>query len=76
MLKKYIWNILIAIDQFFNAVLGGDSDETISSRMGKHVAKRDCPFCNFVCKALNLFQKDHCVKSIEVDEGKNSTFKG
>jgi hypothetical protein len=71
-MKKYIWNILISLDQFCNTLLGGDPDETMSSRMGKHLAKHDCPFCNFICKLLNLIQKDHCVKSIEKDEGKNA----
>ena len=75
-MKRYIWNILISIDQFINTVLGGDPDETISSRMGKHLAKHDCPFCNFMCGLLNLIQKDHCVKSIEADEGKDQVFKG
>jgi hypothetical protein len=69
MVKHYIWNILISIDQFFNAMLAGDPDETISSRMGKNIAKKNCPICNLICKFLNLFQKDHCVKSIEKDEG-------
>jgi len=67
--KRYFWNILVSIDQLFNTVFGGDPDETISSRMGKHLAKHDCPFCNLMCKLLNLFEKDHCVKSIEKDEG-------
>jgi hypothetical protein len=67
--KRYFWNILVSIDQFFNTISGGDPDETISSRMGKHLAKHDCPFCNFMCKLLNLFQKDHCIKSIEKNEG-------
>jgi hypothetical protein len=40
-MKQYIWNILISIDQFFNTIFGGYPDETISSRMGKHLAKRD-----------------------------------
>ena len=39
---KYVWNILIAIDQFFNALFGGDPDETISSRAGKYHLKRNC----------------------------------
>ncbi|MGV3466385.1 MAG: hypothetical protein ACO1OT_13960 [Heyndrickxia sp.] len=68
-MKRYFWNILVSVDQFFNTVFGGDPDETISSRMGKHLAKHDCPFCNLMCKLLNLFEKDHCVKSIEKDEG-------
>ena len=72
MVKKYIWNILISIDQFLNTLAFGDPDETISSRMGKHLAKHDCPFCNFMCGLLNKIQKDHCVKSIEKDEGKDA----
>jgi hypothetical protein len=69
--NQYIWNILISVDQLANTILLGDPDETMSSRMGKHMAKHDCPFCNFICKLLNLIQKDHCVKSIELDEGKD-----
>lgn len=48
LVKKYIYNILIGIDQLCNAILGGDPDETISSRLGKHVAKHDSPFANFI----------------------------
>lgn len=68
-MKSYLWNILIAIDQFTNTLLSGYPDETLSSRMGKHLAKRDCVFCNFICRLLNAIQKDHCQKSIERDEG-------
>lgn len=35
-IKQYIRNILIAIDQLANALLGGDPDWTISSRLGKN----------------------------------------
>lgn len=34
--KKYAINVLIAIDQLFNALFYGDPDETISSRLGKN----------------------------------------
>lgn len=68
-MKQYAWNLLISLDQLCNTILGGYPDETMSSRMGKHLAKHDCPFCNLLCKCLNLFQKDHCVKAIERDEG-------
>lgn len=68
-MKRYIINILIAIDQFLNTVMGGDPDETISSRMGKHVAKKDSPFCNLICKLLNYVDPNHCTKSIEKDRG-------
>lgn len=68
-MRRYFWNILISIDQFFNTLFGGFPDETISSRMGKHLASRDCLFCNFMCGLLNLIDKNHCYKSIERDEG-------
>lgn len=68
--------MLISIDQLFNTLLGGDPDETISSRMGKHLAKHDkCPVCNFLCKLLNKIQPNHCIRAIENDEGKDQVFK-
>lgn len=75
MIKKYLFNILISIDQLCNTILGGDPDETMSSRMGKHLANHvKCPVCTLLCRMLNIIQKDHCVKSIEKDEGKDQTF--
>ena len=67
---KYLWNILISLDQFANTVALGDPDETLSSRMGKQ--KKTCKFCFYVCKLLSLIDKRHCEKSIELDEGKDS----
>lgn len=32
---KYIYNILIALDQFVNVIFSGDPDETISSAVGR-----------------------------------------
>lgn len=69
MIKRYIWNVLISLDQLLNTLFAGDPDETISSRMGKRARKGDrLGIC--VCKVLNFFDKDHCEKSIETDEGK------
>lgn len=69
---RYIWNILIAIDQFANTILGGDPDETISSRMGKLIAERKCRLCKMICRVLDWFEIHHCQKSVETDEGKNA----
>ena len=66
-MRKYIWNVLIAFDHLCNATLGGNVDETISSRMGRNLAKKDCVLCNFLCSLLNLIQKNHCVKAINND---------
>ena len=35
-MKKYLFNILIALDQFVNTILGGSPDECISSRAYDH----------------------------------------
>jgi hypothetical protein len=67
MVARYLWNFLIALDQFANTILGGSPDETISSRLGKRVDTSR--FACVICKVLDLFQKDHCKKSIELDEG-------
>jgi len=73
MLRKYFWNLLVALDQFVNTVLFGDPDETISSRLGKWL---DLPqntwrynVASFVCKILRRFDENHCKNSIEKDEG-------
>lgn len=69
--SKYLWNILLGVDQLLNTLIGGDPDETISSRAGKLVdtSRVACVLCRF----LNWFDKEHCKKSIEPDEGSNST---
>lgn len=64
----YFWNLLIAVDQLINTLLGGFPDETISSRAAK--AHRDGAAWGCVlCKLLDAFDKDHCTKNIELDEG-------
>lgn len=66
-LKKYIWNVLIAIDQLANALLLGDPDETISSRIGKIRHKNK--FADFLSRLLHLIDKNHVEESREDDEG-------
>jgi hypothetical protein len=70
-MKRYIWNILISVDQLFNTLLAGDPDETLSSRMGKRARKGD-KFAKCFCKVLDIVDKNHCEKSIEYDEGKKT----
>lgn len=70
MIKKYIWNILISIDQLFNTLFGGDPDETISSRLGKKLRAGDpSDLEEDMCDVLDSIDPDHCAKSIEDDEG-------
>jgi hypothetical protein len=69
-MKHYFWNILISADQLANTLLGGDPDETISSRMGKRAIKGD-RLGGIICRLLDMFDKGHCKKSIEEDEGQH-----
>ncbi len=67
-MSKYFWNILISIDQFFNTLMGGDPDETISSRAAK---SRDTNVAaDMLCYILDKLDANHCEDSIEEDEGK------
>jgi hypothetical protein len=72
-MKRWLLNILIAIDQLVNAVCGGDPDETISSRCGKVVKKSR--FAYWLCRFLNLLDPRHSERSIEADECKNAVLK-
>lgn len=73
-MKRYLLNLAIAVDQGWNAFLGGHPDETISSRVGK-AALRGGWFA-LACERLidwlflNLAgEREHCANSIEWDEG-------
>jgi hypothetical protein len=78
--SKYLWNILVAIDQMVNTLCGGDPDETLSSRMGKWVIQGEKKgLRKYIYKIANwvveLFEKDHFKKSIEEDEGSRRILK-
>ena len=79
-IKRWIWDLLIATDQWFNVLLKwplnrvfgirgfGYPDETISSVLGKHYGQ--CRLCRAVCRVLSRVLGDkHCRRAIEDDEG-------
>lgn len=72
--RRYGWNLLIALDQLANTILGGDPDETLSSRLGKAVRANRCWLCRLICRLLNRLDPGHCAKSIEEDEGEDETW--
>jgi len=71
----YVKNVLVTLDCLGNTILGGDPDETISSRSAKAQAYEQsllyprwgwgCRMCSF----LAIFQKDHCAKALERNVG-------
>lgn len=68
-LKTWGYHVLIAIDQLFNALIGGAADETLSSRtyrgavLAKHPRKR-WRIWYLVINAL-FFNADHCKTAYE-----------
>lgn len=64
---RFVYNILIAIDQLVNVLMLGDPDETISSRAGRVFP--NSIWRKFIDK-LMFWQTNHCHKAIEKDEGK------
>lgn len=71
MVKRYLWNNLLSLDQSLNTLTGGDPDETLSSRLGKKVLKGDGILPCVICKFLDVVfrEKNHCINNIEYDEG-------
>jgi hypothetical protein len=68
MIQRYLWNLLISIDQLGNTLLGGHPDETISSRCAKVITT--CYACKAFCWLADKIDPNHCEKSIEHDEGR------
>jgi hypothetical protein len=54
--RPYVINLLIGIDQFFNAVLGGAPDETISSRCARG---QSYWYWKVLGRILNAIQPNH-----------------
>lgn len=72
-LKRWALNILVALDRLCNALFFfGAGDETISSHAGKEMLK-GTPWACRLCKWLDWFQKDHCLLSINQEDGKGAT---
>lgn len=74
-------NILIGIDQLCNTILGGDPDETISSRLGKLKVKNGGripwtrPLAKVIDWSLDRLDKNHSLDCIESDEGDDAAWK-
>ena len=75
MIGKWILNVLIGIDQLGNAIVGGDPDETISSRLGKMKRANNGtipwhrPLSKLVDYGLDKIDPNHSIDAIEEDEG-------
>lgn len=81
MFGRWALNILIGVDQLCNTVLGGDPDETMSSRLGKLKVKHGGripwkrPLSKIIDWGLDRIDSNHTLDSIELDEGDDAVFK-
>lgn len=72
-MKGYLWNVLKALTQLFNALTGGDEDQSFSGRtgiafkLGKKWAEIVMPMIDWVFKKVRN-EDNHCINSIEWDE--------
>ena len=58
-MKQYLWNLIIALDQLGNALLGGDPDETISARLGRSQL-RGSRYGHWLAVLLDKIDPGHC----------------
>lgn len=76
--RRYLRNLFLALDQLANAALGGDPDETISSRLGKWITRPRTEWrwkvAYVICRILHPIDRHHCAKSVESDEGDGGTW--
>ena len=61
--RTYAINLLVAIDQFLNAFMGGMPDETISSRCARGSGKRW--YWTLLGRILDFIQPNHIEKALE-----------
>jgi hypothetical protein len=66
-MAKYLTHILIAMTQGLNAVLGGYSDESTSSRAHRQQHKRRWRVARRVINGLFWWQADHCADAFEAE---------
>lgn len=71
--KNYFRRAAVSLDDMVNALLDGNNDETISSRMARWATehggwKRDVGAA--VCRGLNILSADHGAKAEAADLGR------
>lgn len=73
-MPAYVQQVLIAVDQLGNALLGGWADETLSSRTYRQNSKKRWKIMEKIINFLFFFQPDHCRKAYEAEINRKQTF--
>lgn len=70
-LKHYLLQIVIALDQLANTLLGGWADETMSSYAHRlHQVRKPWGITRGVINRIFFFQEDHCRASYESERNR------
>ena len=69
-IKRYVWNILIALDQIINATFGGYPDETFSSRVHRKAEAGQWfwKLLRSTIDAIFFWQKNHCQAAFQSEQ--------
>lgn len=67
-LWQYVWNWVDILDRMGNVALFGDPRQSISGRMGRNVEAGRCPFCSWMCRKLDFFERNHCARTWADDQ--------
>jgi len=73
--KQYLYNWALLFDLAINTLLGGDPQESLSSRLGKAVYKYDNKWAYYACRMLSWFDKQHCYGAIDKHSGDNAIWR-
>lgn len=74
-IKRYIYNILLSLDQHLNVFLLGDPDESISGRAGRALLSgRPKIWVVWIARVIDqhayalVGEVDHCINAVEHEE--------
>lgn len=67
-MKRLAWQVLVALDQLANALLGGWADETVSARAWRQRHKRRWAVTRRVIDAIFFFDPNHCRRAHDSEQ--------
>jgi len=65
-----VWNVLVALTQLVNALLGGFCDETTSSRAHRQQRKLRWRIARRAINAAFFWQDDHCLAAWQSEKAR------
>lgn len=74
MIKRFLINLLLLLDETGNVLTGGSPNETISERAAKARNAGRTWGC-VLCRFLNVFQKGHCDNALKSTIGDDAIIK-